>query len=370
MRILHTESSCGWGGQELRILSESLGMIERGHQVHLLCPENARFFSEARAAGLPVTAVPIEKKRLRGFFALRKWLNENSVDVINTHSSTDAWLVALVCTTLGRKAPPVVRTRHISAPISPSVANRWLYAHSVRHVVTTGEKLRLEVCASTGAPLSHVTSIPTGIDAERFSPASTEIRNAAKAKLGLAGCFVIGIVATLRSWKGHALLLEALASLNDPSLKLLIVGDGPQKENLAATIEQLNLQSQAFLCGHHPDVLPYLHAMDIFALPSYANEGVPQALMQALLCGIASITTDIGSISEVAIADTTALVVPPKDAPSLAGALLKLVGDSTLRSALGAAARQHIESDYSRKCMLDRMEVIFHQAIDETRTLP
>ena len=71
MRILHTENSCGRGGQEIRILSEATGMMARGHLVHLVCPREARIYPEAMARGLPVTALPIGRKNPRGLFALR-----------------------------------------------------------------------------------------------------------------------------------------------------------------------------------------------------------------------------------------------------------------------------------------------------------
>ena len=97
MNILHTENSLGWGGQEIRILTEAAGMIRRGHEVQLIAPRESRIFEEAPARGVPVTALPIAKKRPSGFFALRHWLKMNSVDVINSHSSTDSWLAALAC---------------------------------------------------------------------------------------------------------------------------------------------------------------------------------------------------------------------------------------------------------------------------------
>ena len=137
MKILHTENSCGWGGQEIRILTEAAGMIRRGHQVQLIAPREARIHDEARAHGVPVTALPIAKKRLPGLLALRRWLKANPVDVINTHSSTDSWLAALACATLGNP-PAIVRTRHVSAPVSTNAATRWLYARAARTIVTTG----------------------------------------------------------------------------------------------------------------------------------------------------------------------------------------------------------------------------------------
>ena len=67
------------------------------------------------------------------------------------------------------------------------------------------------------------------------------------------------------------------------------------------------------LAGNQADVLPWLQSLDVFALPSYANEGVPQALVQAMVCGLPCVTTDVGAIPEVARDGETGVVVPPQD---------------------------------------------------------
>ena len=70
MRILHTEASLGWGGQEIRILTEAAGMIARGHSVELVCPPDARIFSEAGRYGVRANALPVARKRPFGLLAL------------------------------------------------------------------------------------------------------------------------------------------------------------------------------------------------------------------------------------------------------------------------------------------------------------
>jgi glycosyltransferase involved in cell wall biosynthesis len=147
--------------------------------------------------------------------------------------------------------------------------------------------------------------------------------------------------------------------------RLLIVGDGPQFEALQQRVAELGLTERVSMPGNQNDVVPWMHAMDIFALPSYANEGVPQALMQALCCGLPAVTTHVGSIDELAIDGDTALVVPPQDTPALAAGLARLAGDAALRQRLGAAAREHVAARFSRQTMLDRMEAIFRQVVAE-----
>ena len=352
LSIVHTESSLGWGGQEIRILSESQGLIRRGHEVKLVCPPEARIFAEAPAWEVPRFPMPIARKRPAGLKFLMEWLRDNPCDVVCTHSSTDSWLAAIALMALGRPYP-MVRMRHISAPVPRNLLSRWLYTRATRRIVTAGEALKKELVSRNGFPAARIHSVPTGVDAQRFRPAPDPI--AVRKQLGMGLGTYIGIVATLRSWKGHRYLLDALPE----GTKLLIVGDGPQLENIQKQVRSLGIEARVRFAGNQKDVVPWLQAIDIFALPSYANEGVPQALVQAMLVGLPCVTTAIGSIPELANDGETALVVPPGDVPSLKKALERLAGDAALRKQLGAAARRHAEAGFSYDGMLDRMEAIY-----------
>ena len=359
MRIAHTEASLGWGGQEIRILSEAAGLVARGHEVVIFAPRESRIYREALARKLATKAIPIGRKNLRGLAAMRRALARERFDVVNVHSSTDAWLAALACRTL-TLAPPLVRTRHISAAIPDNAPTRWLYQRAMRHIVTTGEQLRAELVNERGIAADRVTSVPTGIDAALFQPGD---RRAARAALGLpADRTLIGIIATLRSWKGHRTLIEAFRRLPGDQCALVIVGDGPQRQTIAGLVESHALGARVTLAGDQQDVVPWLQAIDIFALPSYANEGVPQALVQAMLCEAACVTTAVGAIGEAAVAGETALVVEPEDPGELTRALAVLAADRNLRERLGRAARTHALERFGYAHMLDRMEAIFRTA--------
>jgi hypothetical protein len=197
LRIAHTESSLGWGGQEIRILAESQGLMRRGHAVTLLCPGEARIHAEAAGWSVPALALPIGRKRWRGFSALRDWLRANPCDVVCTHSSTDSWLAALAAASLGRPCP-IVRMRHISAPVRRGALERWLYMRAAARVVTAGEALKRALVEQSGLDASRIESVPTGIDAGRFRPGE---RKASRARVGLRSeSILVGIVGTLRSW--------------------------------------------------------------------------------------------------------------------------------------------------------------------------
>jgi glycosyltransferase involved in cell wall biosynthesis len=359
VKILHTEASLGWGGQEIRVLTEARGVARLGHEVLLAAPPQARIAAEAARYGVAVETLPIGRKRPAGVAALRSLLARHSFDVVNTHSSTDAWLAALACTSLA-KAPPVVRTRHISAPIPRNAATRWLYRKATHSVVTTGERLRAQVVAEAGVDAARVVSIPTGIELDRFHPGDLA---RARAALGLAPAgAIVGIVATLRSWKGHRYLLEAIAAMRREDVHLVIVGDGPQRDALEAQVASLGLGVRVRFAGNQQDVAPWMQAFDLFCLPSYANEGVPQALMQAMACGLAVVSTPVGSIDEIVADGVNGVLVKPQDAGALRGAIEALLGDAARRRELGNAAAATAAARFGESLMVERMLEVFARA--------
>ena len=365
--IVHTESSCGWGGQELRTLTEAAGMLSRGHRVLLLCPPQAPMHAHAVKLGVPVAALPIARKNWNGFAALRNWLKAHpNVGVLNTHSSTDAWLAALACATL-RRAPPIVRTRHVSTPVNNRAATRWLYQRATRHIVTAGEALRQQLIRDNRFDPARITSVPTGIDLTRYAPRE---RAEARQALGLdPQRKYLGIVATLRNWKGHAYLLDAFAQLapTHPDWDLLLVGDGPQRHNLEKLIARLRLESRVRLVGNRDDVEAWLNTFDLFVLPSYGEEGVSQSVMQAMATGLPVVATTVGAMAEAVRHEHTGVLVPPRDSGSLRAALDRLMRDPALRAQLGAAGLEYARAHFGLERMLDAMEAVFRHVRKEQR---
>ena len=361
MRILHTEASTGWGGQEIRILGEAAGFIARGHTVHIAAPKDAPIIAAAQQRGIPVHALPMNQRRVGSLRALMSLISELRPEVIVTHSSADTWLVS-ICTRLMRRRPAVVRTRHLGFQVGRGVLNRWLYGRAADFVVTTGEATRRMLIQTLHLDPDRVVSIPTGIDTAKFAPGDrNNARNATG--IGANGTPVIGIVATLRSGKAHRFLIQALSDHRLGSARLVIVGDGPQEAALRAQAAGLGLASRVIFAGRQQDVVPWLNAFDIFVLPSTAIEGAPQALMQAMACGIPLVTTPVGAIPELVHDGKTGLFVPPGDAQALANAIARLAEDHDLAQRLSVAGRRHAETNFAATIMLDGMEKVLTDAI-------
>ncbi|THB75114.1 MAG: glycosyltransferase family 1 protein [Gammaproteobacteria bacterium] len=362
MKIIHTESSCGWGGQEIRILTEAKGMIERGHEVSILCPSHAPIFAEAKERGIPVYPIPIAKKTIKGLLATINYLKKTPVDVINTHSSTDSWMISLARIFCHRKFS-IVRTRHVSAPINNHFTTKWLYTKAAAHIVTTGIKLKETLVNDNGYPAHMITSIPTGIDTNIFKPGN---KAEARKELNLPqDKIIIGILATLRSWKGHKYLVDAIAQLNREDLHLLIVGDGPQKENLEKQISEIGIKEKTTMPGNQKNPYRWLQAMDIFTLPSYANEGVPQGLMQAMLTKLPVISTPVGSITEIIEHEKNGLIITPEDSNALAKAISSMLDSSDITTDLAEEGYEFGIKNFSKELMILKMEKIFIESHDK-----
>ena len=366
LSIVHTENSCGWGGQEIRILTEARGFLDRGHRVTLIAPAEAPIAPAAERMGIPLARLDIRSKRLAPLLALRRWLGDHraEIDVVNTHSSTDSWLTALACASLP-SPPPIVRTRHVSTTIRNRPTTRWLYTRATAHIVTAGEALKRQLAHDNAIPLAHMTSIPTGIDLARFVPGDAA---SARTRLGLSERPTLGIVSTLRDWKGHDDLFEALARdrAGWREWNVIVVGDGPHRPKLDRHLAALDLAHRIRFVGQQDDVVPWLQALDLFVLPSWGEEGVPQAIMQAMACGIAVVSTTTGAITEAVDDRVTGLIVAPRDVAALGAALATLRDDPALRGRFGTAGRARALADFGVARMLDRMEAVFRAVLRGT----
>lgn len=355
--LLHTEWARGWGGQEIRVLQESLEFQRRGYRVLIACQPDGQLFARASEAGLPVFALKLRKgPGLGAVLKAMSIIKRENVDLVHTHSSVDAWKCGLAGKLLGI---PVVRSRHLSTPIHPGRLNRFLYSVLADRVITSGQAIKDAMVARNGVPAKRIVSVPAGIDEKRFTP---QVSGAAvRREFGIAERdFLVVIVAVLRRWKGHEYLVPAIKALSEHlPLRLLIVGAGPQEHNLRTLVSDLGLENHVFMAGHRQDVPACMAAADCVVLTSTGNEATSQVIPQAQAMKKPVIATDVGGLAEVVTDRQTGLLVPPRDPAALALAIRWLHDHPAEAAAMAEQGYRHTLRHFTFDKMIADTEAVY-----------
>jgi len=205
-----------------------------------------------------------------------------------------------------------------------------------------------------GVKPEKVTVVYNGIDLERFAGRKRARRQP-----------TIGIVARLSGFKGHDLLIHAMKIVvkKYPDVRLLIIGDGPQKRNLKRLVSRLKLKKHIEFVGFVNDVQNYLDQMNVFVLPSQA-EGLPFSIIEAMAKGLPVVATRTGGVPELVLDRQTGLILDEATPAEIAKAILKVLGDRKRAAQMGAAGRRRSHRLFSVQRMVGEMEAVFNAAID------
>lgn len=359
MRILHTESSNNWGGQELRILNESMGMRTRGHEIVIVVAKNGGLVAPAKKAGFIVYELDfIRRKAPFLLMQLVRIIKKHKIELVNTHSSLDAWIGGIAARASGKK---VIRTRHLSTQIRKGLNSRLLYNTLADYVVTTSSRIIPTIVHQSKIADTRCRLIATGVEPEKLCPDPEKVAMFRKALGVEEGDCLVGTVCIVRSWKGIDDFIRAAHLLRDiKQLKWAIIGGG-YIENFKGLVEELQLEGILTFTGHLEDPSFALEALDIFALLSTKHEGISQACLQAGYLEKPLVTTTIGGLPEVCKNGETGILVPPKSPKDVAAAVLRLYDDPQERISMGKGAKQLVENKFTMRHTLDQMEKVYQE---------
>ncbi len=290
-RILHTDWSRSWGGQEIRTLTELRAMKQHGFRVGLVVRRGAELARRASAEDIPVYFVDFSSKfNVSAWRHLFRLLKKLQPAVVNTHSSEDSWMAgatARLC-----RVPLIIRTRHVLAPISSSLSYT-LFPHVI---FACSESIGAQL-VEQGVAASRIIVQSTGVDEQRFRfSRRNRLQIRARYHLG-AKDILVGNVAFIRHYKGHDFIVRT-AALLPKRFKFMIVGGGDDLPLLRETIERAELTDRFILPGHREDPERFFSAMDMIFFSSYEGEGISQSFIQGLLYGLPLLTCKTPSLLE------------------------------------------------------------------------
>jgi glycosyltransferase involved in cell wall biosynthesis len=345
LRIVLCVGSLQVGGTESQLVKLAGRLTARGHDVHVVAVRcGGPYEEELRALGVPHRIFSYGGLRLRGpdgrrdprvllteaceLAALWRHLRRLRPDVCHgflftcyTHVLPLALLAGVPARVNGRRGASPARPTGLSRAVLDFAGHR-----SSRLYVTNSRALREQLVREEGVPASRIEVIPNGVE-----PAARVADPGRSPARGI-------VVANLIAYKGHADLVEALARLDRPP-HVCLVGDGPERERIAALVEARGLGEVVGLAGAAPDARAMLADFQFAVLPSH-GEGLPNAVLEAMAAGLPVVATRVGGVPDVLEDGVTGLLVPPRDPAALAAALARIAADPLLRRAMGAAGRR------------------------------
>jgi glycosyltransferase involved in cell wall biosynthesis len=365
LSIVHVLSSFGMGGQERVALALAELQRAAGHRVMALSlaePPDGPISALFRASGVQTASVPKRGPSFDPTLAMRlaQYARKARVDVVHTHNPQ-----ALVygAPAAGLARVPCVHTKH---GVNPDPARRmWLRRAASKmvdaYVAVTPTLARLAVDHAECDPLK-LRVIPNGVDTRRFAP-DAEARKRIRSELGIPeAAWVVGTVGRLSPEKNQGLLIEAMAPMLDPRRHLVIVGDGPQRQDLEARAQATLRPERIHFTGPREDVAALLASFDAFALTSH-SEGLPLVLLEAMAAGVPVVATAVGGVPDLVEHGRTGSLVPAGDGTALLTELVRL--STRPQSALETAvtARHLVLERHSTEHMVSAYESLYARVI-------
>lgn len=350
----------GPGGAEILVIAFCEALRERGYNVLPILPppRNGWLHGQLKGAGFEPRSVELLGRPLGSSIAeLRQLFQSHHVDVAHSHEFTMGVLGSVAARLSGVRH---MWTLHGNQTMTQALRRRIAIRTAIRLSQATtavSEDTRRHLNDTLGGPARRIVTIPNGI------PDRPGVRLPTRHGLGVVDDELLLLsVGSLVPRKGHDVLLRALHQLEDrPGLrrwKLAIAGQGESAKDLEQLAQELGLADRVMLLGQRSDIPDLQAAADLFVMPSLW-EGLPLAVLEAMMAGNAVVASNISGIPEAIRHNVDGLLVPPGNEDQLADALSQVMAGDTVREGFGRSARQRALERFSSDAMIDRYEALY-----------
>lgn len=337
------------GGSSLR-MRNLIEPISNDCEIHLLATRVLNDKTTKLADFETINGIHVHRvdKQSDVIKAIKKICKEANIDIIHAHNPRFAFFSMLA---FARK--PIIFEIHALRQLSMIKAFITGRLYSIcSKIIVLSISMKQTLINDYGIAPDKIEIIYNGIDLNKFiQQRNREIIKA----YGVTNEPVVGYLGTFYDWQGVIDLVQAfsLVAKKRDDAKLLMVGDGPEFQNVKNIVHQLGIENRVILTGKvQPEETPnYISAMDIFMIPrpktSATETAVPLKLLEAMAVGKPIIATRLQALLEVLNENVNAVIAEPNDIDDIANAILKLLNDKELQKILGNNARKTVEEKFS-----------------------
>jgi len=367
IKVLHLVEDLKIGGLERVIESIVTGLDKDRYDAEVWClARGGQIAEELIDKGVSVKILGMKSyyNPLK-IIALSRLMRKEKIKILHTHgyfASTFGRLAAILArgpviiahvhsTYYGYNKRNVLIERFLSFFTDKIVCVSVAVQEFVLEVEGINEKKTLVIYNGVEGPNTYETEL--NVNRKSFGISDSDI--------------VVITVASLTPHKGHSVLIDAMHVLTQEyqNLRLLIVGDGPLRNDLAEHVKGLELTRNVVFTGLRKDIYSLLKFSDIFVLPSLEREGLGMAIIEAMECGLPVIGTRLGGIPEVIEENMNGFLVTPGNPEELAAAMEKLINDKSARTGMGRMGRKIFEEKFTVTKMIENIESLYDELIEK-----
>jgi sugar transferase (PEP-CTERM/EpsH1 system associated) len=355
-----------------------------------------------------INHIPPERYRhaivcLKGRSNSHKQITRDNIEIVtlNKREGKDLAIYPRLFKTLKRLQPDIVHTRNLGTMESQVVAAaagirarvhgehgrdifdlhgtnlkynilRKAIKPFVAEFIAVSRDLEGWLASTVGVARDRISQVYNGVDSALFHPRSGPRTMAGPKGFFTNDAIVIGSVGRMAAVKDFPNLVRAFAMMieKEPAaraeLRLLIVGDGVDRQACMELIQKAGLQDQAWFPGERSDIAELMRAMDLFVLPSL-GEGISNTILEAMCSGLPVVATRVGGNMELVRDGVTGKLAPPAEPGALADALLDYYRNVCMLARHGKAARQQIESSFTMDAMTKGYLAVYDKALEQAR---
>ncbi|HET6515291.1 MAG TPA: glycosyltransferase family 4 protein [Thermodesulfovibrionales bacterium] len=348
---LGTARCCGGIETHSDILISAL--LSKGYNVIVGCWVDGTLVTNTAGRTVPARRITIRNSGDIG--AIKKLVEisrKENIEVIIANSGREYWPAAIAARIAHVR---VVLIRHMSTRLK--ITTTWMINRMVDRIIAVSSSVR-DVLTGCGVSPEKVEVIHNSVLLRKLDPQTVD-RRGAREELSIDEAdMVIGAVGALHKGKGVYELLNAVKKLSQDrhNLKLLFVGDGPERNRLEEEARHLSLLDRVIFTGIRRDIERMYAAMDIFALPSSCDEAFGMVIIEAMAMGRPVIGTKVGGIPDIITDGSNGLLVPPGNEDALAAALSRYLDDGRFRDQMAYGGRRIVEERFSDRIMAERFD--------------
>ena len=365
IKLVHVIPSMNTGGRESVVLHILDHLNRDRFDVRVMCLSNeGSLYDHFISKNVPIYFL---RKNAgftpRVYLKLYRHFTKNDYHIVHSHNP-GAFLYGAVAAKLAG-TPVIINSEHGYGNIiswRKKAAESFLM-NTVYKTLAVSKELRDTLSSRPFVRKDKIQVLYNGIDSEKIN--SFSHRDEIRKTFGVyESQLVIGTVGRLATVKDHETLIRCFKLIYEvfSQSKLVIVGEGPEKNKLRSLVTELGLSDKVLFTGERRDVPALLSGMDIFVLSSI-SEGTSITLLEAMAAGIPVVATSVGGNKEVIENGVTGLLIPPKDPEMMAEAIHTLFSDKMMAQSFSAAGKKMVAEKFSIKNMVRTLENLYEASV-------